>query len=393
MSKQSNLEFDRTLSCSEYLRKKARKNIPKFAYEYLIEGCMDDIGLRRNHHTINALTLEPHYLQPFKGTDLSVELFGHRYDAPFGIAPIGLQGLMWPDAPVILAKAAREHNIPYVLSTVSSESLERIADISQGHAWYQLYNPTDVKIRDHMIARLKSSQYKNMMVTVDVPTFGFRPRDFRNGLAMPPKTSLKNFIQVALKPRWAFNTLKYGIPEFKNLKSYMDDDFDQSELTEFMNKIAMGGIDFESLKPIRDQWKDGNLIIKGVMSEKDAELAVKLGADGILVSNHGARQLDAGNSPISPLRKISEKYGDKIKVMMDSGLQSGSHIACALSSGAQFTFLGRFFMYAVAAKGKQGGQQAIAILKTQLAQVMEQIRCESVAQLPKFLAQDNPHNF
>lgn len=385
MNKKASLSFNRKLSCAAYLRKKAISRIPKFAYEYLIEGCMDDIGLHRNSQAINSVRLKPKYLQPFDKTDISVELFGHRYDAPFAIAPIGLQGLMWPDAPVILAKAAKQHNIPYVLSTVSSESLERIAEVSEGSAWYQLYNPTETSIRDDMINRLKQHQYKTMMVTVDVPTFGYRPRDFSNGLSMPPKTNLKNFFQVAKRPLWAFNTLLHGIPEFKNLKPYMADDFDMSELTEFMNTMAMGGIDFESLKPIRDQWKDGNLIIKGIMSEQDAEAAIALGADGILVSNHGARQLDAGESPLSPLRKISSKYGDQISIMMDSGLESGSHIACALASGAHFTCLGRFFMYAVAAMGKQGGQQAIAMLKVQLQQVMQQIRCESVEQLPDFL--------
>ena len=173
------------------LKMRAKKRMPQFAYDYLQEGCMDDIALKRNASQFDSVVLEPRYLEAFDKADISTEIYGHRYKAPFGIAPMGLQGLMWPDAPVILAKAAANNNIPFVLSTVSSEALEKIAEVSEGQAWYQLYNPTDENIRDDLLRRLKVSGYKNLVVTVDVPTFGFRPRDIRSG----PLYAAKNIDQ------------------------------------------------------------------------------------------------------------------------------------------------------------------------------------------------------
>ena len=217
-SSPASLEFDRRLPSSEDLRKRAKSRMPKFAYEYLVEGCMDDIGLERNRRAIQSITLEPRYLQKYDTADLSVEIFGHRYDAPFGVAPIGLQGLMWPNAPVILAKAAKAHNVPFILSTVSSESMEIIAEVTEGEAWYQLYNPTRENIRKDILKRAKAAGYRNLVILVDVPTFGYRPRDFRNGLSMPPKKNIRNYIQAGLRPQWSLKTLKYGVPTFKNLK-------------------------------------------------------------------------------------------------------------------------------------------------------------------------------
>lgn len=379
------LEFNRSLPSSEDLRKRAKRRMPKFAYDYLVEGCMDDIGLERNRHAIQSISLEPKYLQKFDTADLSVEIFGHRYDAPFGVAPIGLQGLMWPNAPVILAKAAKVHNVPFILSTVSSESMEVIAEVTDGDAWYQLYNPTKESIRQDILKRAKAAGYKNLVILVDVPTFGYRPRDFRNGLSMPPKKNIRNYIEAGLRPQWSLKTLKHGVPTFKNLRPYMEQGVDMKELTDFMNTMVMGDIDFESLKPIRDTW-DGNIIVKGIMSESDMQLAIELGADGVIISNHGARQLDACDASVTVTHSLASKYGDQLTLMMDGGLRSGTDLACALASGAQFGFFGRFFMYAVAAMGDEGGQQAMAILKTQLAQTMNQIRCVSVSELPDYLS-------
>ncbi|WP_298773109.1 alpha-hydroxy acid oxidase [uncultured Shewanella sp.] len=385
MSKSAmDLRFNRLYASSKQLKQKTKQRIPKFAYDYLIEGCMDDIGLQRNRQVMHSLHFEPAYITPSRTphqtVNTQVSLFGHTYSAPLGIAPIGLQGLMWPNAPIILAKAAFEHNIPYILSTVSSESLERIAEVSQGHAWYQLYNPTEPSIRDDIINRLKVMQYKTLVITIDVPTFGFRPRDFHNGLAMPPKLTLKNIYQAAIKPTWSISTLKQGIPQFKNLTPYMAAGSQKQELTELMNTATMGGLDFDSLKAIRDNWP-GNLIIKGIMSEHDLQQAIKLGSDGVIFSNHGARQLDFGESPLLPLIQLQKRYQDKTTIMMDSGLRSGSDIAGCLALGAQFTFLGRLFMYSVCALGNEGGQHAIAMLKAQLTQVMQQVGANNIDEL------------
>lgn len=387
MSNAENLRFNNAIPSSEDLKKRAKKRMPKFAYDYLIEGCFNDVGLDKNRADIQSTALVPKYLQKYEKTDISATLFGKKYDAPFGVAPVGLQGLMWPNAPVILAKAAKKHNIPYILSTVSSESLEVIAEIAEENAWYQLYNPTDSQIRANILDRVKHAGYKNLVVTVDVPTFGYRPRDMRNGLTMPPKKSLTTWLQVCARPEWALKTLRYGVPDFKNLAPYMDNE-NKLELAAFMNKMAMGSVDLESLKPIRELWQ-GNLIIKGIMSEADAAMAVELGADGIIVSNHGARQLDYGESSISVVSSIAQKYGDKLNVSMDSGLRSGADLAVGLASGASFGYFGRLFMYAVAALGDEGGSHAMAMLKTQLTQVMSQVRCPDVASMPEFIKPKN----
>ena len=366
------------------LRKKAERKIPRFAFEYLDGGCNEDVNLLKNTSDIREVELLPYYLRNHIKSDMKTELFGHTYDAPFGIAPVGLQGLMWPNAPEILAKAAFDHNIPFILSTVTTSSIERIAEITEGQAWFQLYHPTEDSMRDAIIKRADAAGCPVLVILCDVPSFGFRPRDIRNGLAMPPKMSVKNILQIMTKWEWALKTLVHGQPSFETLKPYMPKNLDLKQLGNFMNQTFSGRLNEEKIKPIRDMWK-GKLVLKGVANEADAEVAVRLGLDGIIVSNHGGRQLDAGESTIKPLVRIAKEYGDQIKVMMDSGLRSGPDIARTLASGAEFTFMGRSFMYGVAALGSQGGNHTISLLKTELQQVMEQICCENVQDFPNNL--------
>lgn len=366
------------------LRKKAQKRIPKFAFEYLDGGCNEDVNLIKNTKEIRDVELMPQYLTKHMASSLKTKIFDQEFDAPFGIAPVGLQGLMWPNSSEILAKSAFEHNIPFVLSTVSTSSIERISEITEGNAWFQLYHPAENRLRDDIIKRAEAAECPVLVILCDVPTFGFRPRDIRNGLAMPPKMSVKNILQVLGKPSWALNTLKYGQPNFETLKPYMPKNLDLKQLGKFMDETFSGRLNEEKIAPIRDMWK-GKIVLKGVVNEMDAEKAIKLGLDGIIVSNHGGRQLDAGESTIKPLTRIAKKYGDKITVMMDSGLRSGPDIARTLASGSEFSFLGRSFMYGVSALGKKGGDHTISLLKTELQQVMEQICCEDVKDFPNFL--------
>ncbi|MFI8378366.1 alpha-hydroxy-acid oxidizing protein [Leeuwenhoekiella sp. NPDC079379] len=368
----------------EDLRKKAKKRIPKFAFEYLDGGCNQDVNLRKNTAEIRKIELNPYYLNQYAKPSLKTELFGHIYDAPFGIAPVGLQGIMWPNAPEILAKAAFKHNIPFVLSTVTTSSIERTAEITEGKAWFQLYHPTEDRLRDDIINRAAAAEMPVLVILCDVPTFGYRPRDIRNGLAMPPKMSVANILQVLGKPAWAMNTLKYGQPTFETLKPYMPKGLNLSELGKFMDQTFSGRLNEDKIKPIRDLWK-GKLVLKGVATIEDAQKALDLGLDGIIVSNHGGRQLDAGQSSIKPLGTIAEKFKDQLTVMMDSGIRSGPDIARTLASGAQFSFLGRSFMYGVSALGRDGGDHTISLLKTELMQVMEQIGCENINNISNHL--------
>jgi len=366
------------------LRSKAKKRLPRFAFEYMDGGCNEEVNLRKNTAEIREIELKPYYLENYSSVSLKTELFGHTYDAPFGIAPIGLQGLVWPGASEILAKAAFEHNIPYILSTVGTASIETISEITEGRAWFQLYHPKEGKLRDDLIDRAAAAQCPVLVILSDVPTFGYRPKEIKNGLAIPPKMTLRNMIQILGNPNWALSTLFHGQPKFKTLSPYIPDGMSLRHLGLFMNETFSGRLNEERIKPIRDRWK-GKLVLKGVASEEDAAKAVQLGVDGIIISNHGGRQLDAGQSTIKVLPNIMQKYGDQIKVMMDSGIRTGPDIACTLASGADFAFMGRSFMYGVGALGKKGGHHTISILKRQLKQVMEQVCCEKVSDLPRHL--------
>lgn len=368
----------------EDLRKKARKKIPGFAFDYLDGGCNEEINLAKNTIEIRELELMPHYLKQYEGSDLRTELFGHVYDAPFGIAPVGLQGLIWPNAPEILAKAALKHNIPFVLSTVSTSSIERIAELTEGRAWFQLYHPAENDLRDQIIKRA-ADHCPVLVILSDVPTFGYRNKEIKNGLAMPPRMTLHNIWQILGRPDWALKTLVQGAPSFQVMKPYMPKGMNMHHLGLFMNNTFNGRLNPQKVAAIRDRWK-GKLVLKGIVNEIDVETCIRLGIDGIIVSNHGGRQLDAGESAIHSLKRIVDNYSGKIKIMMDSGLRSGPDIARTLASGAEFTFLGRTFMYGVAALGNKGASHTITILKRQLQQVMEQLCCERVEDLPTCLA-------
>ncbi len=377
-------DFNTKYPSIDDLRTKAQRRIPRFAFEYLDGGCNEDVNIKRNTTDIREVTLQPEYLKDFVGSSLKTNILGIEYDAPFGVAPIGLPGLIWPNSPEILAKAAFKHNIPFVLSTVSTSSIERIAEITEGKAWFQLYNPTEASLRDDIIKRAEVAGCPVLVLLCDVPTFGFRPRDIRNGLAMPPKMTFRNIWQMMGKPRWALETLRVGAPSFANLTPYMKNGLSIKQLGQFMDQTFSGRLDMEKIKPIRDSWK-GKLVLKGVASEADTEAAIKAGFDGIIVSNHGGRQLDAGESTIHSLLSIAKNYSDKIDIMMDSGLRSGPDVARAVASGAKFAFLGRSFMYGAAALGNEGGNHTIGLLKAQLKQAMDQLCCEKIEDLPQHL--------
>ena len=378
------LPYDTRYPSVDDLREQARRRIPRFAFEYMDGGCNEDVNLLKNTVELREIELKPYYLNEYKAPSLKTELFGHVYDAPFGIAPIGLQGLVWPNAPEILAKAAVNNNIPFILSTVSTASIERIGEITEGKFWFQLYHPADNKLRDDLLDRAEAAGCEVLVILCDVPSFGFRPRDIRNGLAMPPRMTVANMLQIMGRPNWALRTLFQGQPEFASMKKYMPKGLNMNQLGLYMNQTFSGRMSEDKIAPIRDRWK-GKLVLKGVATEEDTERAIRLGLDGIIVSNHGGRQLDAGQSAIKSMEPIVENYKGQIKIMMDSGVRSGPDVARALASGAEFAFMGRTFMYSVAALGDRGGEHAIGMLKTQLRQVMDQVCCPHIEDFPQFL--------
>ena len=366
------------------LRIRAKAKIPKFAFEYLDGGCNNDVNLKKNTSRIRDVELKPKYLVDYTPPNLKTELFGHEYDAPFGISPVGLQGLMWPKSPEILAKAAFDHNIPFVLSTVTTASIESISEITEGRAWFQLYHPAEERVTKDLLKRAEAAHCPVLVILADVPSFGYRPRDIRNGLSMPPKMTVSNILSAMKRPHWALNTLINGQPSFEILKPYMQKNLNLNQLAKFMDSTFSGRLNEDKIKRIRDLWK-GKLVLKGAESIHDVEKAYQLGLDGVIISNHGGRQVDVGQATIDSLNSIVPLYKDKIKVMMDSGIRGGADVARVMASGADFSFMGRTFMYGVSALGKKGGNHTIAMLKTQLTQVMEQMSCAEVNDLTKNL--------
>ncbi len=376
--------FNSNYPSIEHLRERARQRVPRFAFEYLEGGCYSNINLQRNTDEIRQVQLRPWYLRDYPGSDLKTELFGTTYDAPFGVSPIGLQGLVWPRATEIIAKAAHQHNIPFTLSTVATASIETVAELTQGKAWFQLYHPAEDTLRDKLLDRARDAGFPVLVILADTPTFAYRPKEIRNGLSIPPRMSVRNVIQMMMHPTWSFSQLAAGAPEFKTMKPYLPKGLNMKHLGLFMNKTFSGRLNPAKISAIRERWK-GKLVVKGVVTEEDAETAIRLGVDGLIVSNHGGRQLDAGQSTIKPLTELAKKFGQRTTVMIDSGLRDGPDVACALASGAKFAFMGRSFMYGVAALGKDGGAHTMTMLKRQLKQVMEQVGCERVTDLPKHL--------
>ncbi len=383
-----NTPYDSRFPSIDDLRARARRRVPRFIFEFLDGGCNEHVNLRKNTDQIRDVELRPVYVREKGESSLGTELFGRSYDAPFGVAPIGLQGLIWPGAAEVLARSAVAENLPFILSTCSTASIERIGEITAGEFWFQLYNPVDPAMRNDILDRAAAAGCRILVLLADVPTFGFRYHDIRNGLAVPPALNVRTVLEMAGSPTWALETLRYGQPTFATLKKYMPAGLDMKQLGLFMNKTFSGKLTPEMLATIRDRWK-GKLVLKGVATEEDAGVAVKLGLDGIIVSNHGGRQLDAGQSAIHSLVPIVRRFAGQIKILFDSGIRSGPDIARVLASGAEFVFLGRGFMYGVAALGKTGGRHTISILKTQLKQVMDQVGCDRIEDLPRHLVRNH----
>ena len=376
--------FDSRFPSVEALRTQAKKRMPGFAFDYLDGGCFSEVNLARNTADIRDVQLKPYYLRDYNGASQETELFGETYAAPFGMAPVGLQGLMWPNCCEILAKASFDHNVPFVLSTVGTASIEKVADITEGKFWFQLYHPAEEELRDKLLERSWAAGCRTLVILADTPTFAYRPKEIKNGLSIPPRMTARNIFQMCTHPTWSLSQLFAGAPEFETMKQYIPKGLNMKHLGLFMNKTFSGRLTAEKIRPIRDKWQ-GNLVIKGIVNPEDAMAAIKLGLDGMVVSNHGGRQLDSGQSTIVPLTELAQQFKGQIKIMMDSGIRSGPDIANALASGADFTFLGRTPMYGVGALGKNGGHHTFTMLKRQIQQVMEQIACEKVADFPNHL--------
>ncbi len=359
-----------------YLRAPAKRRIPHLAWEFLDSGTGSDRCVVRNEAAFEAVRLVPRFLRGDFVPGTKTELFGIKYDAPFGIAPIGQSGLIWPGAEKILAATAAKFRIPYGLSTVAAESIEAVGPIAGDMGWFQLYPPKDTDIRDDILNRAATAGFEVCMLTVDIPIPSRRERQFRAGMSLPPRLTPRIFAQALARPRWCLEVLRAGAPRFRTLDRYMermaDQDDGKKDIATFMARNLGNVLDWDYVAQVRDRWTKP-LIIKGILSPADAVKAVELGIDGILVSNHGGRQLDAAPSSLEMLSAIRDAVGGRVKILLDSGIRTGEDVLKARALGADFVLLGRAFQYGVAALGRRGGDHVAEILFDELKNTMSQI--------------------
>lgn len=355
----------------EDLARVAKKRIPHFAWEHLDAGTGVETARRRNQSAFDAIRMLPKWSEHAVKPRLETRIFGQTFESPFGIAPIGISGLLWPAGECILAAAARAHGIPYCLSTAACETVETIGSLAAKRGWFQLYPPRDRAIRDDLIRRAKDSGFSALIVTVDVPRYSMRERQRRAGLTDAPKVSLRMLMHSLARPRWSLATLRRGLPAFRLMQRYVGD-AGKDRTASFVHDELNAPVDEDYLKEIRRQWP-GPLVVKGILCPEAARRALALGVDGIIVSNHGGRQFDAAPPAIQVLPEIVEAVGADTTVLFDSGVRSGLDIIRALALGADFVLLGRAFGYGIAALGKEGGNHVCRLLKENLAVNMMQL--------------------
>ena len=363
----------------KHLHAAAKKKLPKFSLDYVEGGSGLEVGLKRNRDALDATTITPKYINGWPALDTEVNLFGRKFSLPFGIAPMGLASLQWPKAELIFAEAAKNANIPVGLSTSCTVAIEEFGAVASGHGWFQLYPPQDEEINDDLLSRAERSGLEVLMVTVDVPARGWRPRDMYNGLSLPPRVTAASLYHAACRPRWSLATLTSGIPHFKTMGRYSKNKSFRG-MADFIRRELGKPVTRERLKHIRNKWK-GPLVIKGIMHPADAEDAVKMGYDGILVSNHGGRQLDACLSPVEVLADIITQVDGRATIMVDSGFSNGLDITRGIALGADFVFCGRAFMWGVSVLGRKGPEHVINLLSNELQLALTQIGCPSVNEL------------
>jgi L-lactate dehydrogenase (cytochrome)/(S)-mandelate dehydrogenase len=379
----------------EDLHRMAKRRLPKVAFDFIEGGLEDERGLDRNTEAFKKHNLLPRYLVDVSKRDQSATIFGQTFNSPFGISPTGGAGLFRRGADLMLAEAAREANIPYIMSGSSNDSLESAARVAPKNAWYQLYAARDGGISEDLIRRTADAGMNGLVLTVDVPVHSKRERNTRNGFA----NIRGNWMQAALRlkptllaeamthPGWIAEYIKHGgTPKLENWLPYTRPDATAEETVQFnRSQVPAHAQTWQDLERYRKLFPR-NLIVKGIMDPKDAIRAADIGCDGIIVSNHGARQLDQAPASLDVLPAISRAVGDRMTVMLDSGVRRGADIVIAMCLGAKFCFFGRPTLYGAVAGGLPGVKKAVDIFRTEIDLIMGQIGCPSLDQLgPDFL--------
>jgi len=370
----------RQIHCINDARRLARKRLPWMVFDYIDGAAGSGYGEELNRKVIQAIRLQPRILNNVEHRSLNVKLFGEDVGLPFGISPMGMCNLSWPGADLMLARLAAKHNIPTGLSTVGSTDIETMAKHSEGNAWFQLYFGGDEQQSFSLIDRCKQAGYKTLVVGVDVPEVGRRPRELQRGFKMPFKIGPLQFIDFALHPVWSLATTFSNLPglascnlsnvgpQLANFSTYGK----ESPSGKFDRTASRASADWDLLQRVRDRWQ-GNLVVKGVLSVEDSVKLKSYGVDAIQVSSHGGRQLESAPPPILALAAIRKAVGPDYPLFFDSGIRGGEDIVKAYAMGANFVFLGRPFQFAIAALGEEGLAQITDVLAKETSITLAQL--------------------
>ncbi|HEX6018485.1 MAG TPA: alpha-hydroxy acid oxidase [Burkholderiaceae bacterium] len=369
------------------VRRRARQRLPRFVFDYVDGAAEDERCLQRNLAELERLHLLPTCLRDTARVDTTVEVFGTRWAAPIGVAPVGLNGLVRPRGDVLLARAAAAAGLPFVLSTASNSRIEAVREAvreaggATGVMWFQLYVMSERSIAEQMVRRARAAGCHALVLTVDVPVSGWRERDVRNGFQVPWRPGVATVLDVATRPRWLLGQLRHGTPSFVNLTEQEGVASAQAQAA-MLARTMDRQLTWESLGWLRRLW-DGPLVLKGVLHPDDARRALVHGIDALIVSNHGGRQLDAAPATIATLPPVLDAVGSRIPVFVDGGIRRGSDVAKALALGARAAFVGRMPVFGLACDGEAGARAVLQRLREELERTLTLIGAADIAAIER----------
>ena len=357
------------------LRDIAKRRTPQAPFDYTDGGADTESSLTRARAAYEKLEFQPRILRDVKDVDLSVQMLGKKMSMPVGIAPTGFTRMMQTEGEYAGACAASDAGIPYTLSTMGTRSIEDVAKAAPtGRNWFQLYMWKDRDRSMALVDRARAAGFDTLVLTVDVPVAGARLRDVRNGMTIPPSLTSKTILNAIPRPAWWINFLTTDPLKFASLDSW------NGTVAELLDSMFDPTVTYEDLKWIRGQWQ-GNLVVKGIQNIDDAMMSVAAGADAIILSNHGGRQLDRAPVPLHLLPEVVKAIGDKAEVHVDTGIMHGADVVAAIASGAKFTWIGRAYLYGLMAGGKPGVDRTLEILRTQIIRTMKLLGARTVVEL------------
>jgi L-lactate dehydrogenase (cytochrome) len=341
------------------------RRVPKMFYDYCESGSWTEQTFRENTSDFDQLRLRQRVAVDMTGRSTASEMIGQKVAMPVALAPVGMTGMQCADGEIKAARAAEKFGVPFTLSTMSICSIEDVAENTTAPFWFQLYTMRDTGYVSRLIQRAKDAKCSALVITLDLQILGQRHKDLKNGLSAPPKPTLKNMINLSTKWGWGLEMLKTKRRFFGNIVGHVDDVSDPASLMDWTAQQFDPTLDWEKIKQIKDEW-GGKVILKGILDADDAKMALNVGADAIIVSNHGGRQLDGALSSIKALPAILDAVGDKVEVHMDGGIRSGQDILKAAAMGAKGTYIGRTFIYGLGAMGEAGVTKALEVLHKEM---------------------------